>query len=42
MTEDLQEAIDTMVETSTEKPHEAVKDVSPYDVHAGRRGEVLE
>jgi len=41
-TEDLQEAIDKMVETYNDTPHEALKNVSPNDVYAGRKDEVLE
>ncbi|MDE2490648.1 MAG: hypothetical protein KGM24_07355, partial [Elusimicrobia bacterium] len=41
-TEDLQAAIDRMVETYNETPHEALKNVSPNDVYAGRKDEVLE
>ena len=41
-TEDLQAAIDKMVETYNQTPHEALKNVSPNDVYAGRKDEVLE
>jgi putative transposase len=41
-TEDLQAAIDKMVEAYNETPHEALKNVSPNDVYAGRKDEVLE
>jgi putative transposase len=41
-TEDLQAAIDKMVETYNDTPHEALKNVSPNDVYAGRKDEVLE
>jgi len=40
--EDLQAAIDKMVEEYNETPHEALKNVCPNDVYAGRRDEVLE
>jgi transposase InsO family protein len=40
--EDLQTAIDKMVEVYNETPHEALKNVSPNDVYAGRKDEVLE
>ena len=41
-TEDLQAAIDRMVEMYNDTPHEALKNVSPNDVYAGRKNEVLE
>ena len=40
--EALQAAIDKMVEAYNETPHEALKNVSPNDVYAGRKEEVLE
>jgi hypothetical protein len=40
--EDLQAAIVKMVETYNDTPHEALKNVSPNDVYAGRKDEVLE
>ena len=40
--DDLQAAIDKMVEQYNETPHEALKNVSPNDVYAGRKDEVLE
>lgn len=40
--ESLQAAIDKMVETYNETPHEALRNVSPNDVYAGRKDEVLE
>ncbi|OGR71078.1 MAG: hypothetical protein A2X40_10880 [Elusimicrobia bacterium GWC2_65_9] len=40
--EDLQAAIDEMGEGYNDTPHEALKNVSPNDVYAGRRDEVLE
>jgi len=40
--EDLQAAIIRMVETYNETPHEALKNVCPNDVYAGRKDEVLE
>ena len=40
--EDLQAAIDKMGEGYNDTPHEALKNVSPNDVYAGRRDEVLE
>ncbi len=40
--EDLQTAIAKMVETYNDTPHEALKNVSPNDVYAGRKDEVLE
>jgi putative transposase len=39
--EDLQAAIDKMVEEYNETPHEALKNVCPNDVYAGRQEEVL-
>lgn len=40
--EDLQAAIDKMVDAYNDTPHEALKNVSPNDVYAGRQDEVLE
>ena len=40
--EDLQAAIDKMVEAYNDTPHEALKNVCPNDVYAGRQDEVLE
>lgn len=40
--EDLQAAITRMVEAYNDTPHEALKNVSPNDVYAGRKDEVLE
>lgn len=40
--EDLQAAIDKMTEGYNDTPHEALKNVSPNDVYAGRKDEVLE
>ena len=40
--EELQAAIDKMVEKYNETPHEALKNVCPNDVYAGRQEEVLE
>ena len=40
--EDLQAAIDKMIEDYNETPHEALKNVCPNDVYAGRQEEVLE
>ena len=40
--EDLQAAIDKMVAEYNETPHEALKNVSPNDVYAGRQEQVLE
>lgn len=37
-TEDLQAAIDRMVAAYNDTPHEALKNVSPNDVYAGREG----
>lgn len=40
--EDLQAAIDRMVEEYNDTPHGALRNVTPNDVYAGRKGEVLE
>jgi putative transposase len=40
--EDLQAAIDKMGEVYNETPHEALKNVCPNDVYAGKKDEVLE
>lgn len=40
--EQLQAAIDRMVEEYNETPHEALKNVCPNDVYAGKQDEVLE
>jgi transposase InsO family protein/transposase-like protein len=40
--ENLQAAIDKMIEEYNETPHEALKNVCPNDVYAGRMEEVLE
>ena len=40
--EDLQTAIDKMIEKYNETPHEALKNVCPNDAYAGRTDEVLE
>ena len=40
--EDLQAAINKMVEEYNATPHEALKNVSPNDVYAGRQDDVLE
>ena len=40
--EDLQAAITKMIEAYNDTPHEALKNVSPNDVYAGRKDEVLE
>lgn len=40
--EELQTAIDKMVEKYNETPHEALKNVCPNDVYAGRQKEILE
>lgn len=40
--EDLQAAINKMIEEYNETPHEALKNVCPNDVYAGRQDEVLE
>jgi putative transposase len=40
--EDLQAAINKMVEEYNDTPHEALKNVCPNDVYAGRQDEVLE
>lgn len=39
--EDLQAAVDRMVEQYNRTPHEGLKNVSPEDVYAGRQNEVL-
>ncbi len=40
--EALQAAIDKMIDVYNDTPHEALKNVSPNDVYAGRKDEVLE
>ena len=40
--EDIQAAITKMIEAYNDTPHEALKNVSPNDVYAGRKDEVLE